>query len=369
MRTTSVVVTVLAGATLVLAGPAQAAPAHAGPPARPTPVTACGQTVTGPAYLARDLVCSDTGVVVGAGGSLDLRGRTLQGPGASQGGTGVHLSGVGDAQVRNGRIVGFYNGVYVSGPGAKTIRGITAEGNSLGVAGFGDMFDENEADVRLVNSTVTGNIAGVSTAYLRRIEITGSTVSQNNRGVELAWSGTAVVSRSTFEDNAIGLVCSVTCTVERSTFRRNSSEAVFQDAGDLTVRASVFTDNGTGYQGAFSTARIDGSTFTGNQTGVRSSYELGLELTRSTFTGNGTGYAGEAGTPGSPLDTLTGNRFLRNGDGIVSQDPDLELGDNTATRNTGWGLHAPNATDLGGNRAQGNGNAPQCVGVVCGGTS
>lgn len=365
MRSRSVGVAVLAGAALVLAAPAQATPSHAGPPAGATPVTECGQAVTGPAYLAQDLVCSDIGVHVQAGGSLDLRGRTLQGPGASQGGTGVILSAVGNAEVRNGRVTGFSNGVSVWGAGVKTIRGVTAEGNSTGVAAYGDMWDENEADVRLVGSTVTGNITGVSTAYLRSIEITGSTVSSNNWGAEFAWSGTAAVSRSTFEDNSTGIVCSVTCTVERSTFRRNASEGVFQDAGDLTVRASVFTANRTGYQGGMSTARIDRSTFTGNEVGVRSGLELTLDLTRSTFTGNGTGYADDADSPGAPLDTLTGNTFTRNGDGIVSQEPELALGRNTAIRNLGWGINAPNATDLGGNRAHGNGNEPQCVGVEC----
>lgn len=365
MRSRSVVVAVLAGVTLVLAAPAQAAPVPAAP-AAPTPVTECGQTVTGSAYLARDLVCSGEGVRVAGGGVLDLRGRTLQA--ASRSNTGVALLGEGDAEVRNGRITGFYQAVYAAGPGAKTVRGVTAEGNVLGVAAYGDMFDENQAEVRIIGSTLTGNNTGVSTAYLRLVEITGSTLRGNNWCADVAWSGTAVVTRSTFEDNELGLVCGVTCTVERSTFRSNTYEGVFQDAGDLTVRGSTFADNGTGYVASFSTARIDRSTFTGNDVGVRSNAGLALELTGSTFTGNGTGYTGEVGTPGTAPDTLTDNRFVRNGDGIVSDDTDLALGDNTATRNTGWGIHAPNATDLGGNRASGNGNDPQCVGVDCAGS-
>jgi hypothetical protein len=34
-------------------------------------------------------------------------------------------------------------------------------------------------------------------------------------------------------------------------------------------------------------------------------------------------------------------------------------------QNARWGIHAPGAIDLGGNTARGNGNEPQCVGVVC----
>ncbi|ADG75754.1 conserved hypothetical protein [Cellulomonas flavigena DSM 20109] len=359
MHSRSVVVAVLAGTVLVVAAPAQAAPS-----ARPTPVTECGQTVTGPAYLARDLVCSGEGVRL-AGGVLDLRGRTLQGTGRSD--TGVALLAEGDVEVRNGRVTGFYQAVYAAGAGAKTIRGVTAEGNGTGVAAYGDMFDENQAEVRIIGSTVAGNTRGVSVAYLRHVEITGSTVRANGWGAELGWSGTGVVARSTFEDNELGLVCSVTCTVERSTFRSNTYEGIFQDDGDLTVRSSTFTENGTGYQGGMATARIERSTFTANDVGVRSSLELALELTGSTFTRNGTGYTDDPGVSGAPADLLTGNTFSRNGDGIVSDEPGLALGDNTATRNAGWGIHAPDAADLGGNRASGNGNDPQCVGVECGG--
>ncbi|WP_166435968.1 hypothetical protein [Cellulomonas shaoxiangyii] len=43
----------------------------------------------------------------------------------------------------------------------------------------------------------------------------------------------------------------------------------------------------------------------------------------------------------------------------------MTLGGNEARGNSGWGIHAPGVTDAGGNTARGNGNQPQCVGVVC----
>ena len=43
----------------------------------------------------------------------------------------------------------------------------------------------------------------------------------------------------------------------------------------------------------------------------------------------------------------------------------MSIGGNDARNNTGWGIYAPGATDLGGNTAAHNGNQPQCVGVVC----
>jgi len=61
------------------------------------------------------------------------------------------------------------------------------------------------------------------------------------------------------------------------------------------------------------------------------------------------------------------NTLRRNGDGINLLDVfgTALLGGNRAVNNTGWGINAPQATDLGGNTASGNGNEPQCVGVVC----
>ena len=89
-------------------------------------------------------------------------------------------------------------------------------------------------------------------------------------------------------------------------------------------------------------------------------------LTNNTFTRNGVGF-----TAVNDLEevtaTLTGNTFSRNRDGIYIG-PDvlgISLKSNTAIKNTRWGIYAPPATDLGGNKASGNGMSPQCVGVAC----
>jgi parallel beta-helix repeat protein len=52
-------------------------------------------------------------------------------------------------------------------------------------------------------------------------------------------------------------------------------------------------------------------------------------------------------------------------DGIHVDAPSTTLTKNTATRNTNLGIFAPGAVDGGGNKASGNGNPTQCVGVVC----
>jgi hypothetical protein len=66
-----------------------------------------------------------------------------------------------------------------------------------------------------------------------------------------------------------------------------------------------------------------------------------------------------------------GNTALRNGvgaegDGIAVRSPGIEVGHNIANDNFDLGIEAVAGTiDRGGNRARGNGNPVQCVGVHC----
>ncbi|KQY22355.1 hypothetical protein ASD16_17260 [Cellulomonas sp. Root485] len=365
MRRHAVIVTALVGVATVFAG----SPAHAGAPAG-TPVTACGTVVTGDAYLAHDLSCGDgSAVTVSGNARLDLRGHTISGQGPTSSSQGVFFVEVGDAEVRNGRITGFYNGVYGSGSGTKTVRGVTVDGSANGVAAHGDMFETNTAVVRVDRSRIESNTTGISLGWFHRAEITRTEVVNNNWGADVAWQGSAVVSRSTFQDNAVGLLCSdnTTCEVTASTFTGHQEEGLFQYESDVQVSGSTFSHNGAGWGGAFGHTRITGSTFTSNTVGVRSGWSHALELERSTLRDNATGYTGEA--EDTTLDSISQSKLVHNGDGLVSESTAIALRSVSAIANSGWGIYAPHATDLGGNRGSGNGNDPQCVGVVCGPTS
>ena len=89
-------------------------------------------------------------------------------------------------------------------------------------------------------------------------------------------------------------------------------------------------------------------------------------VTGNRIIGNGIGYV-DTGNVG--IVHIVGNEFRRNGDGLLTIVQGAEIGDNTAVGNSRWGIHATgeDTADLGGNRAWGNGNEPQCVGVVCAG--
>ena len=62
---------------------------------------------------------------------------------------------------------------------------------------------------------------------------------------------------------------------------------------------------------------------------------------------------------------ITGSSSTNNtASGIVAEVPGVRIGSNRAVGNAQYGINAPGAVDLGGNRARNNG-VGQCFGVVC----
>jgi hypothetical protein len=86
------------------------------------------------------------------------------------------------------------------------------------------------------------------------------------------------------------------------------------------------------------------------------------------FTGNRVGVLGESSSEFDSYQAeLSGNTFIGNRDGVHLSLKDgydgAILKGNVAVRNKRYGLYAPRATDLGGNRAAANGRI--CLGVAC----
>jgi hypothetical protein len=110
--------------------------------------------------------------------------------------------------------------------------------------------------------------------------------------------------------------------------------------------------------------RVEETRFVKNGTAILASG--GVWVTRNTFERNERGFTSSNVERGSFEDAfLTGNIYRRNGDAIFTRYSGITVANNVVTDNVGWGVYAPNATDGGGNVAYGNGNALQCVGVVC----
>lgn len=358
MRTSSILsVVVLTAGSAVVAGPAHAAPA---------PAPACGAVLTSDTRLRADLTCPEgDGLVLTAGVTLNLGGHTLTGSGA---GTAIVLPNLGDVTIRNGTVAGWGTGVQTRDAwdevgGTATIDRVTFTGNGSGVDTTGRLGGSGK--VHLVSrSTFRDNGSGVSGVY-GGAEVRRSTFTGNGIALDFITGG-FLLEDSRVENNRVGASCDESgCEVVRSQLVGNEVALDVRFFG-ADVSDSTFRGNGTAFS-SFSVwghSALERNTFTDNGTAVTLSSSRAT-LVDNVFRSNRLGFTYEGHDPDWFGATLTGNRFVRNTDAIVVEEPGVALGDNAAERNTGWGIYAPQAEDLGGNTARGNGNEPQCVGVVC----
>lgn len=285
----------------VVATTVPAVTASAGTP--PARVT-CNSVIAQDAYLTADLRCRDGGgVTLLEGVTLDLRGHALIGPAAEP----------------HGVDSGY--GVTLASTGWSAVVNGTVDGFSAGVSDDPSSAEPTTGLVRDVTFQRNGTAVHLSHSLIRAQRLV---VSGNATGVVVRERAAITITDSTLRGS-----------------RRVGAAAV--DLGRLVLRRSVIAGNAVGIQ-CHETATCDvvGSVFSGNDTG----FHIGDDA-------------------GAYSALLAGNRFAGNGDAVRIEMPGARLRDNVAVRNSGWGIHAPGALDLGGNRARGNGNEPQCVGVVC----
>lgn len=369
MRVRSIMLsTALLAGSVLLSAPATAAP--------PTVVRDCGAVVSGSAVLRSDLVCdTDVGLTLTAGTRLDLRGHRLVGGGN---GTAVLVPPTGDVTIRGGTLEGWELGIgadhdpeHIPEGGQVLIDRVTVRSSDTGVQSNSTLVGQ-ALSFTIRSSRFERNGTGLrGSFYSGSFEVESTRFTGNGAGISVDTSGAHVVD-SRFDGNGTGLSCAESwCVALRSTFIRNGNGAsIF--SSDVDLQDSRFLDNefairSSGWGSPVALTRL---LVQDNGTGV----ELiagHAQTTDSTFRGNRVAYVAEWSDvgwfePGGS--TLVGNTFVRNGDGVLAVTEGTELGDNTAVRNARWGIHAPGAVDLGGNTARGNGNDPQCVGVVCEGS-
>lgn len=362
MATRRVVTAWAAGLAMVASLVAAPAATAKGRPSGAAEV-ACGAVVTTDVRLTRDLSCAgDAGLTVRGDVTIDLGGHRFAGPGVDSGSTAILVEASHDLVLRNGTITGW----------------------GTGMTGAGESDDRPSAIVRDV--VFLGNGGGIM--HLFESDVARSRFQGNGSGVWV-WPGTARIDRTVFVDNgtAAGGGDATGVWISRSTLERNDI-AVECSQALCEIDRSRIQDNRVGLNVWFSRGGVTGNTFLGNDVGAELTYEARMVLERNTFADNragiqsrvmdssvvrdntfrrnGIGFlvADEEGTP-EPRTTVTGNRFSHNGDGILAEMPRARFGNNVAMNNTGWGIYAPGAEDLGGNVARNNGNEPQCVGVVC----
>lgn len=371
MRTTTTATAVLVAgvcATLV-AGPAHAA----------GPGPSCGATLTQDTVLAADLTCAaGDGLVLSPGVTLDLGGHALTGHGRSAG-SGVVAPAQGVVTVTNGVVRGWHRGITAhEDPGAPAPEGlggtlyvdrVVVEDTTYGIRARGRV-DGQHKRVVVDRSTIRGDGNGTGIlVHHGTVDARRSTVQRHAVGIQ-AGESRVTLSRSVVRDNGTGAATEQTrLEITSSSLVGNRFGVYTSYADDLFVSHSELLHNGRGLFLAASdgTARVQDTTFARNDVGIDQTGNLAL-VRRVTFRENGTGYRVAAGTwagPWQQMSEVVDSTFTDGGDGLVSAQDGLRVGGNGASGNSGRGIHAPGATDLGGNTASGNGTEPQCVGVSC----
>jgi hypothetical protein len=325
-----------------------------GPTPSPTPdptpqPVACGATITQDTVLTADLVCTEgDGLRLAGPITLDLDGHTIRGPGA---GTGVVTDSSVHGVVTGGTIRGWERGIAAhtdepqDPPMAATVHHMVLRENASGVFGFTAAFD-------ISRSRFVDNGTGVDMTFRADATVDRSVFVRNGTGAASGSDHGVFVTASTFRDNGTAL----------STSDGGIVASVSHFRGVVELTDNLVTGSEVGVQGSFGSVRMTSNTFRRNVLAVDGSDTMILRGNR--FVGNDRAVvATDPREMGVTVD-IDGDTFTRNGDAIWASTAS-RIANVTAVRNTGWGIYAPNAVDGGGNVARGNGNEPQCVGVVC----
>jgi hypothetical protein len=252
--TTTLAITALAAALVALA---------VGPNARAatTPITACGQTVTTSAFLAQDLSCAGTGIVVGASGiTIDLKGHVLKGS-HSLGPNGIDDLGFYDVKIKNGVIRNFDDGVFVFGGVANvSISNVVATGNVRGG------FVVNGDRVSINNSNAGGN-GTVGIQAWGKVSVKSTTADANGgNGIWLIGDGSSIRSSSAHGNASTGFALHGDSTsVTSSATSANGGWGLYVEGASASVKSTKASGNAAhGIEVSGDAATLKGNRAEGN---------------------------------------------------------------------------------------------------------
>jgi parallel beta-helix repeat protein len=373
------------------------------------PSADCGRVLTHDTTLRADVLnCPGDGLVVGADGiEVRLAGHTVDGTEAA-GSAGIRVAGHDGVVVRGpGLVKEFDDGVRVEGGSGNRVRDLTVTGNSIGIhlvradggrvvgndvssneAGLSEVsrgvlledsdgnllsgntvFEDDFTCIELVRShrnRVVGNAANhadgtnISLIESNDNEVVGNdATTSNGEGISLSLSNQNLIA-----DNRTGDASSAGISLGRSSENR-------------VIRNVSLADDSDGihlFDSSFNLIESNEVT----EAGIR-----GISLRTSSGTSTGNRVRDNVVTRGRPFSTLNadgivvatgvtstvvrGNITNSNADdGIDVDAPGTTIRENVANDNGDLGIEAvPGVVDGGGNRATGNGNPAQCIGVVC----
>jgi len=203
IRLVSIMLASLMTFTMFLSVGALAAPAT-----QPTS-DLCGATIVSDVELDHDLVCTGSGLIVGANGvTIVLNGHSIRGP--SRGAlflTGILVSGKTGVTIQGpGTVTNFRTGIAITGSQDVLVRQVTVVGNGAAPFGDGDGIRIlSSARVTIEKCNVLGNgNDGIQVTSSSDVLLIKNDVSGSRNGINLAAVGTQI------EKNEISLnMCGV----------------------------------------------------------------------------------------------------------------------------------------------------------------
>jgi parallel beta-helix repeat protein len=344
---------------------------------------ACGDTITTDTRLTADLVdCPDGGLVVGADGiTLDLNGHRVDGD-ASGDDVGINVEGHQGVTIANGTVREFTEGVLAVGGSEIVIRrltsadqghgGITVDGSrgvivtDNGVRGAGAGIIVRRSDTVRVgaNRVAASASGGVSVFESQRVVIVGNTVTTSaDAGIGLFdGSSDSEVTGNRLSGNGAGIAANNGAShnlIAGNSVARNASGVIVDvSTHDNRVVENLIEDSA--FEG-IAVVGSDGNLIARNRVARSGAVDAAGGIVVIPLPDD------LAAT--SDANVLVDNAARENGgDGIrvgEGQTANLLQG-NRGDRNTRLGIDAaPGTIDGGGNRATGNGDLRQCVGVAC----
>ena len=289
----------------------------------------CGDVLTTDTRLDSDLDCPNpddvTAITIAASGvTLDLGGHTVSGPGLYNEAAGIGSAGVENLLIRNGTVRGFSIDLLIQETSGTTVRGIT-HGATL-VTGSAN--------------TVRDNAGGA-------IAVRGDRNLVSENVVERSWS---------FDD-----LTWLSASGADNVIVRNVITGVGSSSADTTAYGLLLRMNGglVAHNSVTAAARyLVGADVT--VTGIHLSGDSAV-VRKNVASGHIDGF--EVLGPFELTDNLASSNL---DDGIDVNVSGSTLTRNEANDNGDLGIEAVPATiDGRGNRARGNGNPAQCLGVTC----
>jgi len=302
----------------------------------------CGKEIKKDVKLKADLMnCPGHGLVIGADGiTVDLNGHRIDGVGAvdSSGiinGSPFSWDDVVIKGKRGSRITGFSRGVTIFGADGGAIRGI-----------------------RVKNADAQGIYLNTSEQIRVR---DNRVVASETYGISISNAANNKIRDNTIVGPATSAFTTAGMTVSGSLSQGNLLQG-------NEVRGGAAGGDGTLIFGIAQNTRVVKNSFTGASGNGIQVYDGsdGTVVRANLARRNGFDGIRVLDTAGTGT-RLIDNRAHRNGsDGIEVNDSFVQVGDNVARNNSAWGIIATNfVTNLGGNRAAGNGQPGQCLGVPC----